>query len=314
MRKYLFFILLFVTLLMGHVPSVFAQTTHDRFTSDRKKAYSEIDKRIHKLKQLLSDVKKTKKLSKINQTNLINEISTVSAELTTMRLKIARETDSKSIKADRKQIIQKYNVYNVIVPQVKTLKTVDSMALTVDGLNVLTVKLQARIDLLTSGATDSATPANSTQSAAIRTIFEDLVSQTRIAQQQIRATAAIAEGLKPDGYPANKNTISSMKGQLKVIKKSLAQARNDAQKIIKILKTLPEPVVVQITVAPQDTPFPTIAPTEAILPTDAVVPTDEVIPTDAVVPTDSVYPTDEPIPTDPPLADPTAEPTIASGV
>lgn len=193
----------------------------------RGRGLAEIDRRVDALNKLISRIYGFKHLTPDQKTSLTSQVQAEIDNLTTLRAKIAADTDFESLKADVKGVVNSYRVYALFIPKIKILSAADVLLNAVEKFNMLYAELQAKVAAAKSAGGD------------VTALEEKLSSmQSKIESAQTKAQSAIdtAMPLTPDGYPGNKTSLQTARTSLHEGKKDLHSARDDAKAINQGLK------------------------------------------------------------------------------
>jgi hypothetical protein len=207
----------------------------------KQRASVEITRRISSLTQLISKVNGLKRLSDSQKANFVSQLQNQIAALQTLKTKIAADTDVETLRSDVKSIVDSYRIYAVFMPQLRILVAADVMMSSVDQLTVYAGKLQVRIAALQSGGANT---------SSLETMMIDMKQKLSDAATQLQNATTTVLGLTPSGYPGNLTSLRTAQKQLQTAHQDLSDARLDAVKILRGIKSLEKSTPVSITPAP----------------------------------------------------------------
>lgn len=189
----------------------------------KNRATNEINRRIDSLNKLLTRISEFKKLSTTQKSTLTTQVQAQITALNTLLAKINADTDTATLKADVKSIVDSYRIYALFMPQIQILGAAD---------RVLTI-----IDEMTTHATTLGTKITAAKTAGkdvtdLETLLTDMNAKIADAKTQAQAAIDAVTPLTPAGFPGNKTTLQSARQMVEAAVKDLNMARQDARKII----------------------------------------------------------------------------------
>ena len=196
-----------------------AQNDANKVSDLKKRAQTEITRRLNYLNQLLTKVGDVKKLSDTNKANLKSQIQTQIDGLNTLQTKISADTDLTTLKADVKSIITNYYIFAFFRIQIDLLLAADKMSTTVDNLTSIYTKLQTRINEALSQGKDV---------TALNAWLSDMQAKLNDAKSQYQGAEEELNGLTAQGYPGNKSSLLDARSKIKAGASDLRTAYNDA--------------------------------------------------------------------------------------
>ncbi len=182
---------------------------------------NEINRRLTTLNALSSKISGAQKLSSSDKAALTTEVTNEINGLTTLKTKLAADTDVTTAASDAQGIITDYRVYLLVVPQVNLVRTADDQQVAEGKLTTLAGKLASRV--------------NSSSSTAIQNDLSDMNSKISTAQNLSSSVETTVLGLTPSGYTTGE--LSSYRDQLKTAQNDIQAAATDAKTIIASLKS-----------------------------------------------------------------------------
>lgn len=195
----------------------------------KNRADQEINRRLTTLNSLLTKITASKKLSDTNKSSLSTLIQSDITNLTTLKSKIAVDSDLATLRSDVQLIVKDYRIYLLIRPKAGIVVAGDTVLANTEKLSTLAGKLQTRISQAQAAGKDV---------SALQTAYTDMQAKIADAQKQALNAQTAVMPLTPEGYPANKTTLLSAVGMLKTARTDMQTARKDAETIIRGLKTL----------------------------------------------------------------------------
>jgi chromosome segregation ATPase len=203
------------------------------FDNLKQRADTEIQRRVTSLTELITKINSLKKLSATDKSGFANQIQAQIDSLNTLKTKINADTDLATLRTDVQSIILSYRIYVVYLPQTRMLIAADSMGTTADNLTTLSIKLQTLITA--SGATGD-TLTN------LQGLLTDMETNIKNANDSYQSVETEILALTPQGYPGNRTTLMDARAKLKTGLTDIKTARDDAKKIVKILRSLNKPL------------------------------------------------------------------------
>ncbi len=191
-----------------------------------------IDKRIASLQALEARVSGMTRLSADEKATLSASLESTITQLTTLKAKIAAETDPTALKADLQSITKSYRVYALVLPQAAVVAAANRIETIVTQMQSFHDKLQTRITAASSAGTDT--------SAAAAALADFDAKVAAAATASASASASVA-GLVPDNgdatvSAANTTKLKAARTQIQAAEASLKAARADIDTVLKNLK------------------------------------------------------------------------------
>src|SRR3989338_7131939 len=120
-----------------------------------ERADKEIDRRIEALDKLSKRISEMEKATDVLKTSTSAMVQAQISELTALKAKIDAGTDIAVLRTDVKSITNSYRIFALITQQWHILATADKINTVADWMTALSVKLQARIDLVKTAGKDT---------------------------------------------------------------------------------------------------------------------------------------------------------------
>ncbi len=203
-------------------------------TAGKTKALAQIDARIKALSALQTRVEEMQRVSASQKASLNATLQTAVSEMTTLKAKIAADTDSAALKADIQSITKSYRIYLLVLPQGRITAAADRIMGTGTLMTELSGKLQVRLAEAQAAGKNTATLSAS---------LADM--NTKIADANVQANAAITliANLNPDNgdktvFEANQKALKDARAKIKLGTTDLQAARKDAGSIVKGLAAM----------------------------------------------------------------------------
>lgn len=214
--------------------SVKADKAQTRLTNAKEKADQEIERRINALNDLGAKVQAMSKVTESAKSAVATMVGNEIASLTSLRTKVASETDITALKADIKSIADSYRVFMLVIPQSRIQIAADKIATVTSSLSALSSKLQTRITDAQSAGKDV---------SAVSKSLADLNDKVTDANTQIAAAVSSTASLVPDGgdktkAAANTSALKEARTKIQAANKDIDAARADAKNIVQGLKAL----------------------------------------------------------------------------
>ncbi len=191
------------------------------------KAEQEIDRRVAALDDLATRVQQMQKVTDAFKQSLVTSIQAQVSALTTLRAKIAADTDAATLKTDIQSITDSYRVYALVLPQARIATAGDRVMALVDMMTALGTKFQQRIASAQSAGGDV---------SALSAALSDLGAKLLDASAQARAGVSVSASLVPDG--GDKAKLASNTTALKASRSDIQTAQKDIQTGEKDIKTI----------------------------------------------------------------------------
>ena len=203
-----------------------------RIATAKERANEEIDRRVAALSSLNTRVQAMVRLSAEQKSSIEKFIQDQETVMSSLKVKIAADTDIDTLKADIKSITQSYRIFILIMPQARITIASDKILTVADKLTAFEVKLAARI---------ADNKARGQDVSAFEALDTDM--KAKIADAKTQATVAVAGvvTLTPDNgdtskAAANKQALQDSRSKIKAGLQALADARKDGGQIIAGLK------------------------------------------------------------------------------
>lgn len=187
----------------------------------KTRADNEITRRVSALTKLQDRINSIKRLTSDQKTSLTSQVQDQITALDTLKAKINADTDIATLRTDVQSIVKSYRIFALYIPKMYIIAHADRLLDIIDVLTGIEGKLQAR------GGSQS--------------LLSDMTA--KLADAKTQATNAIDAvlPLTPDGYPANKTTLSSARTMLVTARKDIQAAHKDGQQIRQALMVTPTP-------------------------------------------------------------------------
>lgn len=203
-------------------------------TAGRTKALAQIDTRIKALSVLQARINEMQRVSASQKTSLNATLQTAIGEMTTLKAKIAADTDNAVLKADIQSITKSYRIYLLVLPQGRITAAADRIMGTSAILTELAGKLQVRITEAQAAGKDT---------TALTASLTDMNAKIADANVQANAAITLIANLKPDNgdkavFEANQKALKDARAKIKLGTTDLQAARKDAGSIIKGLSAM----------------------------------------------------------------------------
>jgi hypothetical protein len=192
----------------------------------KTRAQKELTRRLASLNKLATSLPNVKRLSADQKAAMIADVQTQITSLTALQTKINQDTDEATLKADVQSIVSSYRIYGLYMPKIEILVSADKILTTNDALATLAATLQTQITAAQSKGQDV---------TSLNVTLSDMQAKIADAKTQSHNAITTVTPLTPDGYPANKTSLTSARDMLKVARNDSVTALADAKKIIKSL-------------------------------------------------------------------------------
>ncbi len=203
-------------------------STPKRITSAQEKAAKEIDRRVAALNKLKTRINDIAKLTASQKADFSAQIDAQISSLTTLKAKIAADTDAATLKTDIQSITGSYRIFALVLPQIEIIAAADRILSVADSMSALTTKLQAKITEAQTAGKDV---------TAMQSALADYT--VKVSDAKVSAQAAIdgVISLKPDAkdqtiFEANRKTLAAARAKIKTATEALKAARKDAGVIV----------------------------------------------------------------------------------
>jgi hypothetical protein len=195
----------------------------------KERANREIDRRVASLSKLTSRINLIVRITSEQKTSLISEISKNITELTALKNKVTSDTDLATLKGNVKSIVDSYKIYGVFVPKIHLLITINKTDQAQIKLSDIALKLEDRIKTLKDGGKNV---------TSLEADLIDMKTNLANAKTKIDALQEKIFAVIPADYPGNKGILVDGKNAMASIRKDLATARQDAGKIVEVIKAM----------------------------------------------------------------------------
>jgi hypothetical protein len=201
--------------------------THQQIDTIQSRSDAEIARRLSKLNQLSAVISGDTRLSASDKNMLTSQVAGEISDLTSLRSKIAADTDLGTTRIDAQSIYTEYRVYALIVPKMWLVRTANDQSVVEAKLNTLIGKLQTRINSAAAKGKDI---------AALQSALNDMSTQVKAAQAISSAVAPKVLPLQPTDFNNDHTILSGYLAQLKTAHAANKAAANDAKTIVQDLK------------------------------------------------------------------------------
>ena len=193
----------------------------------------EIDRRVASLNQLVARVGTMVRLTADQKASISTQLQAQVTALTSLKAKIDADSDTATLKADVKSILDSYRVFALVIPQGHIVAASDRMSTIIDSMTTIGAKLQARI---------AAAKAAGKVTVDAEASLADFSAKLADAKLQAQAAQAGVAALVPDqgdkaSADANKAALVKARADIKVGTTDLKAARKDADAILKTIKS-----------------------------------------------------------------------------
>ena len=208
------------------------EVSTERITRGKSRADEEIARRIKALTELKVRIGGMVRVSAAIKAAIASQVDSEINNLTSLKAKIAADTELAALKADIQSITKSYRIFALIIPEGHIAVTADKIKTTADMIAALGVKLGARIAAAKTAGKDV-----SISEAALA----DLNLKVADAKVQADAAISIIKTLVPDNgdeakFQANKKALTDARAKLRVGETDLKAANKDARLISQSLK------------------------------------------------------------------------------
>src|SRR2546429_2455223 len=227
-------VLVAVVLVFGATSSAWAMTATSsaenqqiRMTNLKTRASAEIDRRVASLSGIITKINANKRLTAAQKQGFVSGINAEIASLTSLKSKIANDTDVATLKSDVQSIVTSYRVYLLYIPQIHILAADDVIGTSSDRLASWAVDLSNRIQQARQAGKDV---------ASLQASYNDLLSKVAAAKTAANTADVLVIPLQPSGYPGNKSQLVSARADVTAGLQDLKAALQDAKSIVQGLK------------------------------------------------------------------------------
>ena len=206
----------------------------ERIPLIKSRADQEINRRINALNRLSDRVGKRKRVSDSEKNNIAAEVAGEITNLTNLKAKIDGDADIATLREDVKSILGSYRIFALVIPQGEILVGADRIKTIADNMITIGTKLQTRIaDAKAAGKDTSSLDAN----------LADYNAKIADSKTQAQSAIDVVSGLAPDNgdqvkAAANRSALQKGRGFIFAGMKDLKAAREDARKIVQVLKAM----------------------------------------------------------------------------
>ena len=205
-----------------------------RMQTDMTKGDADIDARITSLNNLNTRIQAMKNVSASEKSNISADVQTNINGLTTLKAKIAADTDEATLSTDTKSIFGTFRIYALVVPQGYMLSASDRIATIGSMLTAINAKFTTRITAEQSAGHDV---------TALLSAQSDMTAQIADAEAKAQLASNGVASLTPDQgnktvAASNKAALLAARANLKTSTADLKAARADAKTIISDLKAM----------------------------------------------------------------------------
>jgi len=206
-----------------------ATSTQARITNDQNRGTDEINTRLNSLLSLYNRVQDLKNVSDADKASIKSNLQQEVASLNALRMKIASDTSTSTIKADIQSIISANRVYALVIPKTQIIIAADRTNTLVTMISAVIAKVQLRI------ASSSVLVASSTQA-----LLSDMSAKLTDASAQAKAATAEVVSLIPDNgdkkiAASNKVALKDAKKKIQAAQQDIVIARKDLESVRQIL-------------------------------------------------------------------------------
>lgn len=205
-----------------------------RMEAIKTNAAREIDRRIALLNKDISRINAMQRLSVSQKASLVATAQVNINNLTTLKAKIAADTDIEVLKTDVKSITQSYRIFALVHPQGRIIAAADRILTTSDNLVTVQGKLQVRITAAQTAGKDV---------TAMNTAIAEISAKSASAKAQAQNAINLVVSLTPDQgndtmSQSNKTALMNAHVAIKAARADLQIAAKDAHTVNKALKAL----------------------------------------------------------------------------
>ncbi len=204
-----------------------------RIEKGQAKATEEIDRRITALNELNTRIQAMTKVNDQEKANISAFLQSQVGLMASLKAKIVADADIDTLKTDIKSITESYRVFALVMPQGHMIAVTDAIVATSDSLNILAAKLQARIDAVPAGK----------DTTTLATLIADMKAKADDSKVQAQAAVNLIAPLTPDNgdktiMEKNKKAFVDAKAKIKLGSDDIKKSREDAKKIVDMLKKI----------------------------------------------------------------------------
>lgn len=210
------------------------QKQEDRMVAGKEHGDNGIEKRLKSLDELSKRISEMKYLSADQKADILAAITAQKNELTTLKVKIASDTSTTTLKADLESVSKAHRTYRLVIPTTAITAAAGRVTTIVTQMEVFGTKIEARIVAIKADGKDA---------TAAETAYADFKAKIADAKVQADAAVALVANLQADNgvdatAEANNTALKSAKAKIELANKDLKDARKDIGVILKGVKGL----------------------------------------------------------------------------
>lgn len=193
----------------------------------KAQALAEITSRVTHLQAQIERINKMERLSADQKASIVVELNAQIASLTTLKAKIAADTDLATLREDMKSITKAYRVYAVTMPKAAIIAAADRIMTVSAQMDTISIKLSERVAAATS--------------TIATTALADFKIKVADAKVQAQAAVSLVSALVADNGDAaiaasNQAALKSAKAKIDAGQADLKAARKDMETIMKAVR------------------------------------------------------------------------------
>lgn len=211
-----------------------AEKLGQREEAAKQRASNEIDRRIKALTQLGDKVGDMRRVSDGGKTSIDAMVQAQVTALNDLKLRIAADDSTTTLKADMQSITTSYRVFALVIPQGHIKVAADKVHTSIDTMTALIAKLTTRL-------ADATTKGEDVVALQARVVS----AQAQLAAAGVAADAAVSltAALNPDNgdktlADANKKALQDGRAKIQEAMKALQAARADIKAVVDGIKAL----------------------------------------------------------------------------
>lgn len=197
--------------------SISVEKKQDELARIKKRADTEIDRRINSLNKLLARIQSDNKLSADEKSNISADINSNIAGLTSLKAKIDADTDAATAKSDAKQIFINFRIFANFEPKTRLLISIDNLQVVANRISSFTPKIQDLINNLKSQGKDV---------ASLQASLDDINKTLITINGQLSIDKATVLGVSVSTTDP-KTIFTNVRQDLSKVRSEFAQIRND---------------------------------------------------------------------------------------
>ncbi len=194
----------------------------DKLAKAKEVVKKDIDRRIFLLTNFQTKVVTRRGLTADQISSLKSLAQTAIDGLTPLKAKVDTETTLDAVKADAKEMVSKYHVFMVLMPDLELTSALDQGQAALTKLKTFAPRLQKVIDDKKAAGVDV---------AALTTAQTDFNNQLTDAQKQLDAAKTELAKVTMDNADTSKTAIAAAKEDLKKFRADMVAARGDLNTI-----------------------------------------------------------------------------------